>query len=83
MERSAGRSPSGVSNTAGSVRAAPGCGVEPTYILCTLGDPEPDEDVAALVAGGHWRLVEMDTGHWPTFSAPREPARTLLDTTAA
>ncbi|MGW7594742.1 alpha/beta hydrolase, partial [Streptomyces rubiginosohelvolus] len=26
----------------------------------------------------HWRLVEMDTGHWPMFSQPRELARILL-----
>jgi pimeloyl-ACP methyl ester carboxylesterase len=51
-----------------------------TYVKCTLGDPEPSEDVAELLAGGNWRLVELDTGHWPMFSRPRELAQILLDT---
>ncbi|MEV7536143.1 alpha/beta fold hydrolase [Streptomyces hydrogenans] len=50
-----------------------------TYIKCTLGDPEPSEDVAKLLGGEDWRLVEMDTGHWPMFSQPRELAQILLD----
>ncbi|WP_043229917.1 alpha/beta fold hydrolase [Streptomyces sp. NRRL F-5193] len=51
-----------------------------TYIKCTLGDPEPSDDVAKLLGGEAWRLVEMDTGHWPMFSQPRELAQILLDT---
>ncbi|GGR40938.1 alpha/beta fold hydrolase [Streptomyces roseolus] len=51
-----------------------------TYVKCTLGDPEPSDDVAELLAGEHWRLIEMDTGHWPMFSRPRELAQVLLDT---
>ncbi|MFF5505667.1 alpha/beta fold hydrolase [Streptomyces roseolus] len=51
-----------------------------TYVKCTLGDPEPSDDVAKLLAGERWRLVEMDTGHWPMFSQPRELAQVLLDT---
>ncbi|MFF9473444.1 alpha/beta fold hydrolase [Streptomyces roseolus] len=51
-----------------------------TYVKCTLGDPEPSDDVAKLLAGERWRMVEMDTGHWPMFSQPRELARVLLDT---
>ncbi|MDN3264695.1 alpha/beta hydrolase [Streptomyces sp. CSDS2] len=54
-----------------------------TYIKCTLGDPEPSDDVARLLAGGHWRLIEMDTGHWPMFSQPRELAQVLLDIAGA
>ncbi|MGW3516495.1 alpha/beta fold hydrolase [Streptomyces hydrogenans] len=50
-----------------------------TYIKCTLGDPEPSDDVAKLLGGEDWRLVEMDTGHWPMFSQPRELAQLLLD----
>ncbi|MFJ3610419.1 alpha/beta fold hydrolase [Streptomyces hydrogenans] len=50
-----------------------------TYIKCTLGDPEPSDDVAKLLGGEAWRLVEMDTGHWPMFSQPRELAQILLD----
>lgn len=51
-----------------------------TYLKCTLGDPEPSEDVAKLLAGEDWRLIEMDTGHWPMFSQPRELAQILLET---
>ncbi|WP_432034833.1 alpha/beta fold hydrolase [Streptomyces cucumeris] len=51
-----------------------------TYIKCTLGDPEPSDDVAKLLVSEHWRLIEMDTGHWPMFSQPRELAQVLLDT---
>ncbi|MET7981706.1 MULTISPECIES: alpha/beta hydrolase [unclassified Streptomyces] len=54
-----------------------------TYIKCTLGDPEPSDDVAKLLASEHWRLIEMDTGHWPMFSQPRELAQILLDIAGA
>lgn len=36
------------------------------------------DEVAELLTSEHWRLVEMDTGHWPLFSQPRELARILL-----
>ncbi len=49
-----------------------------TYIKCTLGDPEPSDDVAKLLTSEHWRLFEMDTGHWPMFSQPSELAQILL-----
>ncbi|MEU0146945.1 alpha/beta hydrolase [Streptomyces sp. NPDC006288] len=49
-----------------------------TYVKCLLDGPEPTEDVAALLTGERWDLVEMDTGHWPMFSAPDELARILL-----
>ncbi|MFE0681069.1 alpha/beta fold hydrolase [Streptomyces sp. NPDC058961] len=48
-----------------------------TYIKCTLGDPEPGDDVTRLLTNEHWRLIEMDTGHWPMFSRPHELARIL------
>ncbi|WP_435242034.1 alpha/beta fold hydrolase [Streptomyces cucumeris] len=54
-----------------------------TYIKCTLGDPEPSDDVAELLTSEHWRLIEMNTGHWPMFSQPRELARILLDIAGA
>ncbi len=54
-----------------------------TYIKCTLGDPEPSDDVAELLTGGRWRLVEINTGHWPMFSKPRELAQILLDIAGA
>ncbi|KIF74748.1 esterase [Streptomyces sp. 150FB] len=49
-----------------------------TYIKCLLDGDEPAEDVAELLKGERWRLVEMDTGHWPMFSQPRELARILV-----
>ncbi|MEU3921225.1 alpha/beta hydrolase [Streptomyces sp. NPDC029004] len=50
-----------------------------TYIKCLLDGPEPNPDVAELLTSEHWRLVTMDTGHWPMFSQPRELARILLE----
>ncbi|MEU0272220.1 alpha/beta fold hydrolase [Streptomyces sp. NPDC006307] len=50
-----------------------------TYVKCLLDGAEPTDDVAALLAGERWRLVEMDTGHWPMFSQPGELARVLLE----
>jgi pimeloyl-ACP methyl ester carboxylesterase len=48
-----------------------------TYIKCLLDGAEPSDDVAELLTSEHWRLVEMDTGHWPMFSQPVELARIL------
>ncbi|WP_329389250.1 alpha/beta fold hydrolase [Streptomyces sp. NBC_01351] len=53
-----------------------------TYVKCLLDGAEPSEDVAKLLTGEHWRLVRMDTGHWPMFSQPGELARILLDASA-
>lgn len=50
-----------------------------TYIKCLLDGPKPSDDVAQLLTGESWRLVEMNTGQWPMFSQPRELARILLD----
>ncbi|MFD9824775.1 alpha/beta fold hydrolase [Streptomyces violascens] len=50
-----------------------------TYIQCVLAGAELDDDVAELLNSKHWRLVTMDTGHWPMFSEPRELAQLLLD----
>ncbi|MFC4609075.1 alpha/beta fold hydrolase [Streptomyces maoxianensis] len=50
-----------------------------TYIKCLLDGAEPSDDVAELLTSKHWRLVEMDTGHWPMFSQPTELARIFLD----
>ena len=35
--------------------------------------------MASLLTSRHWRLVKMDTGHWPMFSQPRELAQIFLD----
>ncbi|MEV6848936.1 alpha/beta hydrolase [Actinoplanes sp. NPDC051411] len=49
-----------------------------TYLKCVLDDPEPSDDVAELLTGERWELVELDTGHWPMFSRPRELAALLV-----
>ncbi|MFD9409838.1 alpha/beta fold hydrolase [Streptomyces sp. NPDC059989] len=54
-----------------------------TYVKCLLDGPEPNEDVARLLTGDNWRLVRMDTGHWPMFSRPRELAEILLAAAAS
>jgi pimeloyl-ACP methyl ester carboxylesterase len=51
-----------------------------TYIKCLLDSPEPSGTVAQLLSSERWRLITMDTGHWPMFSQPSELARILLDT---
>ncbi|MBD0692351.1 alpha/beta fold hydrolase [Streptomyces sp. CBMA123] len=53
-----------------------------TYVKCLLAGAEPDEEVAALLTGGHWRLAELDTGHWPMFSRPTDLAHLLLSAAA-
>jgi pimeloyl-ACP methyl ester carboxylesterase len=50
-----------------------------TYVKCVLGDPEPGDDVAELLTGDRWRLEELETGHWPMFSRPRELAQLLIE----
>ncbi|MFF5089883.1 alpha/beta fold hydrolase [Streptomyces niveus] len=52
-----------------------------TYIKCLLDWPEPSPDVAELLKSEHWRLEELNTGHWPMFSEPHELARILLNAT--
>ncbi|MFD3920106.1 alpha/beta fold hydrolase [Streptomyces sp. NPDC058595] len=56
----------------------PLAGLPATYIKCLLDWPELSPDVAELLKSEHWRLVEMNTGHWPMFSQPHELARILL-----
>lgn len=50
-----------------------------TYVKCLLENLKAGDDVLDLLAGETWRLVEMDTGHWPMFSQPGELARILLE----
>ncbi|WP_327178050.1 alpha/beta hydrolase [Streptomyces sp. NBC_01335] len=50
-----------------------------TYVKCLLDGPEPDDDVVELLKSDRWRLIEMETGHWPMFSQPRELARILAE----
>lgn len=67
----------GASLTESAVLARPLGELPATYIKCLLDGPEPSADVAGLLTSGRWRLVQMDTGHWPMFSQPRELARIL------
>ncbi|MFB7110680.1 alpha/beta fold hydrolase [Streptomyces sp. NPDC056291] len=53
-----------------------------TYVKCLLDGPEPPPAVAEALKNEHWELVEMDTGHWPMFSRPRELARILVESVA-
>jgi pimeloyl-ACP methyl ester carboxylesterase len=69
----------GATLTEPAVLAGPLGALPATYIKCLLDGAKPNDDVAGLLAGEHWRLVEMDTGHWPMFSQPRELTRILLD----
>ncbi|MBT2408868.1 MULTISPECIES: alpha/beta fold hydrolase [unclassified Streptomyces] len=66
-----------------AVLARPLGGLPATYVKCLLDGDEPNSDLARLLTGDQWRLVTMDTGHWPMFSQPRELARILLDAAAA
>ncbi|MGW1769266.1 alpha/beta fold hydrolase [Streptomyces sp. NPDC002073] len=69
----------GATLTDPAVLARPLAELPATYIKCTLDGEKPGDDVAALVAGGHWRLATLDTGHWPMFSAPQGLAGLLLE----
>ena len=69
----------GATLTEPAVLARPLGELAATYIKCLLDGDEPSDDVAALLTSEHWHLVEMDTGHWPMFSRPRQLARILLD----
>ncbi|KOT89766.1 esterase [Streptomyces rimosus subsp. pseudoverticillatus] len=50
-----------------------------TYIKCVLDGPELIPVEAEILSSEKWRLVELETGHWPMLSAPDELARILLD----
>ncbi len=69
----------GVTLTEAAVLARPLGLLPTTYVKCLLDWPEPSPEVAELLTSERWRLVTMDTGHWPMFSQPRELARILLD----
>lgn len=69
----------GATLTEPAMLAGPLGEIPATYTLCLIGGSEPDEDVAELLNSKHWRLVKMDTGHWPMFSQPRELAQIFID----
>ncbi|WP_030985781.1 alpha/beta fold hydrolase [Streptomyces sp. NRRL S-1813] len=69
----------GATLTEPAVLAQPLGELPATYIACLLAGAEPDDDVAELLTSNHWQMVEMNTGHWPMFSQPRELAQIFLD----
>ena len=69
----------GATLTEPAVLARPLDELPATYVQCLLAGAEPSDDVAKLLTSKHWRLVEMDTGHWPMFSQPRELAQIFLE----
>ncbi|MDG4809675.1 alpha/beta hydrolase [Micromonospora sp. WMMD1120] len=68
----------GATLTEPAVLTRPLGGLPATYVKCLLDGPEPNDTVAGLLTSDHWRLVTMDTGHWPMLSQPAELARILL-----
>ncbi|GHH00526.1 alpha/beta fold hydrolase [Streptomyces lanatus] len=54
-----------------------------TYVKCLLDGEEPWGAAAELLKSDRWKLVNMDTGHWPMFSQPRELARVLHESVTA
>ena len=69
----------GATLTEPAVLARPLGELPATYIQCLLAGAELSGDVAELLTSKRWRLVEMNAGHWPMFSQPRELAQILLD----
>ncbi|MFC4017152.1 alpha/beta fold hydrolase [Micromonospora sp. GCM10011542] len=70
----------GATLTEPAVLARPLGELPATYVKCLLDGPEPNDTVAKLLTSEHWRLVTLETGHWPMFSQPAELARLLLTT---
>lgn len=68
----------GATLTEPAVLSRPLGGLPATYLKCLLDGTKPNDDVAELLTSRHWRLAEMDTGHWPMFSQPAELADILL-----
>ncbi|AZQ32569.1 alpha/beta hydrolase [Streptomyces cyaneochromogenes] len=48
-----------------------------TYVKCLLDSDEPWGAAADLLKSDRWDLVNLNTGHWPMFSQPKELARIL------
>jgi len=69
----------GATLTEPAVLAGPLDELPATYIHCLLAGAELSDEVAKLLASNQWCLVEMETGHWPMFSQPRELAQIFLE----
>ncbi|MBG0850694.1 alpha/beta hydrolase [Streptomyces spinoverrucosus] len=65
-----------------AVMARPLSEVPGTYVKCLLDGDEPWGAAAELLKSERWALVNMDTGHWPMFSQPRELAAILHQSVA-
>ncbi|MER7795114.1 alpha/beta hydrolase [Streptomyces sp. NPDC097640] len=72
----------GVSLTEPARLSRPLTELSATYIKCLLDWPQPSDDVVELLKSERWRLVEMNTGHWPMLSQPQELARILSEAAA-
>jgi pimeloyl-ACP methyl ester carboxylesterase len=70
--------------TGSAARGTPDPSLPKTVIACTFTEASVREAAGAGVApfaemvGPEWSFVELPTGHWPMFSAPRELATVLL-----
>lgn len=54
-------------------------GAVPTaYVHCLQDSPELDDDIADLARRHGWKVVDLDSGHWPMLTTPRMLADTLL-----
>jgi pimeloyl-ACP methyl ester carboxylesterase len=72
----------GATLTEPAVLAGPLGELPATYVKCLLDGDEPLDAVADLLKSERWERVDMDTGHWPMFSRPRELARILQESVA-
>ncbi|WP_149830717.1 alpha/beta fold hydrolase [Streptomyces tailanensis] len=72
----------GATLTEPAVLARPMGELPATYVQCLLDGDEVMPVVVEAVKSGRWRLVSMDTGHWPMFSQPRELAGILHESIA-
>jgi pimeloyl-ACP methyl ester carboxylesterase len=52
--------------------------VPTTYLHCLQDSTELDPDTAALAARHGWRVVHLDSGHWPMLTTPRMLVDALL-----
>lgn len=71
----------GATLTESAVLARPVDELPATCIQSLLADAQPSDDMVKLLTSKHWRLVEMDTAHWPMLSQPLEPAQIFLEAT--
>lgn len=49
-----------------------------TYIKCVRAGEKPSDDVQALLGSDSWDLRDVNSGHWPMLSSPKELAALLI-----